>query len=238
MENKTFKFMEDAVIVRTPAKKGLPSDAEKHWHPSIHIPRHHLVGLEQQRVFKRLYEGSKQMLGCPWSNEAKTSTTQCCRCRLDNKTHHEHRLQAATRPFCDHRIDACLPARQAVRLPYQPDALMQTIQKDADKNSKIQAPLSTVIVMWHVKKRDPGYSLETIYSELVKFGDVTDIVRTCEVSARATFCHLANACDAVSRKYIGRDANPLMILWYHRTMKNKTFHLWNRHLHVHVDPFT
>lgn len=91
---------------------------------------------------------------------------------------------------------------------------------------------------WHVKKRDPGYSLDTIYSELVKFGDVTDIVRTCELSARATFCHLANACDAVSRKYIGRDANPLMILWYHRTMKNKTFHLWNRHLHVHVDPFT
>lgn len=65
-------MLEDAVIVRTPDKKGLPSDAEKHWHPPVRIPRHHLVGQEQQRVFKRLYEGSKQMLGCPWCKKDRS----------------------------------------------------------------------------------------------------------------------------------------------------------------------
>nr|XP_054769582.1 ankyrin repeat domain-containing protein 27-like [Lytechinus pictus] len=101
------------------------------------------------------------------------------------KANCEQRLQATTtRPFCDHRFDACLPARKAARLPYHPDVLMQTIQRDL-KRTRGNNLLSTVIVRWYVNRRDSGYSL-TQSTRSSSFGDVTDIVRTANEAKPST----------------------------------------------------
>ncbi|XP_072169313.1 uncharacterized protein [Diadema setosum] len=257
MMRKTY-VMQDALAVYPPQSRRVLSSSEKRWRPEPRIRRHHLVGSKEQRIFSRLCNSSSELLGCPWCSKrigssvaipthfsgsdvsAPPPSPQCCRIHWACQQTNRQQCRLALRTLCDHRHQAkpAYPARKAVRVVYQPDPTLQKIRSDIKSNLRTQSPLSTVVLRWHIKKSDPGYTLDEVYAELRKYGNVVDMVRTSEVSVRATLAQLDDACRAVASRYIGRDSNPLFVLWFHRTMANKSFHLWQRHLHVYVDPFT
>ena len=91
---------------------------------------------------------------------------------------------------------------------------------------------------WHHFRSKLYYHTVSIFDTLRPFGPIDNITMTSPRSARVTFRDLDSACRAVGEKFVGPSGNPLLCLWYHRSMISKGFYIRRRHLHVVRDPYT
>ncbi|XP_033101295.1 uncharacterized protein LOC117104547, partial [Anneissia japonica] len=187
----------------------------------------------------------------------QVSPTSCCRHNWEN-------IQAEKRG----RVEALLTSDGPFSSPRprfnkalnSSDKLSKVIKTDINRNLRIQAPLSTTIIIkikneikriwstvqtsqnfrfaaWHISRQNGGYHIRQIFDILREFGRIESLYVVSENSARATFVQLEAACSAVNARFLGNAHNPMLCDWFHKTMLNKSFTIRRRHLYVNHDPF-
>ncbi|XP_033626451.1 uncharacterized protein LOC117289435 [Asterias rubens] len=206
------------------------------------------------KIFTKLLENSQRMFGdpemklacmydrlvlagrgTPVDKELLTAPT-CCRFHWLQYQSGRRQLIGAVMPYEDPFQPPTL-ASKTLRNIGKADQLTRRVRHDLRNNARVQATIATINVRWHNMRKDPGYDTDSLYSTLGQYGDIVGITMTSPLSARVEFCQLQAACNVVEAHTVGYTQNPLLCLWYHKSMKNKAFYVKRRHLHVTCDPF-
>ncbi|XP_022082268.1 uncharacterized protein LOC110974743 [Acanthaster planci] len=214
---------------------------------------HQALPPSKSKIFTKLFENSKRMFGdpdqkltclydrmilagrgTPMDKDLLKAPT-CCRYHWLQYQTGKQRLIDAVLPYED-LFQPPTPVSKALRNLRKPDQLSRRVWCDLNRNARVQATIATVIVRWHNVRNDPGYDIDSLYATLRPYGEIDNIVQTSPLSARVMFCDLQAACHTVAEHSLGRPDNPLLCLWYHKSMKNKRFYVRRRHLHVSFDP--
>ncbi|XP_038069583.1 uncharacterized protein LOC119738721 [Patiria miniata] len=215
---------------------------------------HQALPPSKSKTFAKLFENSQRMFGDPDTKLAcmydrmvlagrgtpvdkeLLKAPTCCRYHWLQYQAGKRRLIGAVLPYEDPFLPPT-PASKALQNLRKPDQLSRRVWHDLNTNARVQATIATVNVRWHSLRHDPGYDEASLYDALRPHGHIDSIHRTSQLSARVTFSELQAACRAVAAHSLGRPENPLLCLWYHKSMKNKGFYVRRRHLHVSLDPF-